>query len=147
MSAVREVGVDHLHAAGQPFGFVYTRDSFSRFEAHLKQSIHASVLKGSGPKSDKNTSETNRPTFWPRLPHSAAPKNTGLPMHDSSQKMVGQLRGYGIDYAFSDWQMVGVVIVGTGAPFTVIPTPYTMADVKKVANAGLLEKRDINCCP
>jgi hypothetical protein len=67
-------------------------------------------------------------------------------MHDRSQKMVEQLRRYGVDYAFSDWQTVGVVIVGPGAPFTVIPTPYTMADVKKAANAGLLEKRDINCC-
>jgi hypothetical protein len=80
------------------------------------------------------------------LPHSAAAKNRGLPMHDRSQKMVEQLRRYGVDYAFSDWQTVGVVIVGPGAPFTVIPTPYTMADVKKAANAGLLEKRDINCC-
>ena len=67
-------------------------------------------------------------------------------MHDSSQNMVEQLRRYGIDYAFSDWQTVGVLIVGPGAPFSIITTPYKMAAVKKAANAGLLEMRYTNCC-
>jgi hypothetical protein len=66
-------------------------------------------------------------------------------MHNRWEKMVEQLRRYGIDYAFSDWQTVGVVIVGPGSPFSVTPTPYAIADVHKAAAAGLLEKRDINC--
>jgi hypothetical protein len=60
--------------------------------------------------------------------------------------MVEQLRRCEIDYAFSDWQTMGVVIVGPSSPFTVTPTPYAIADVHKAAAAGLLQKRDINCC-
>ena len=64
-------------------------------------------------------------------------------MSDKSQEMIEKLKGYGMNHSFATLG-TAVVVVGPGAPFSVYPTWYTIADLEKAVEAGLLEKRKLS---